>query len=66
MQWNSYNMSSQEPLIQQGSVKSQMCCVDRNFLNLESSLIKWQSTSDAVRRLTHLGYSSRKFINELT
>ncbi len=60
MQWYWDKIEVREPLIQQNCVRQQKCCVDHNFLNLESSLPKWQSTSDVVRRLAHLGFFRKR------
>ncbi|ACK74094.1 hypothetical protein PCC7424_5526 (plasmid) [Gloeothece citriformis PCC 7424] len=54
------NIKVLKPLIQLWCVEQQLGCVDHYSFNLKSSLPKWQSTSDAARRLAILGLLSKK------
>ncbi len=65
------SMRLQKPLIQQHcmvltNLYAVLASVDHNFLKLDTSFPKWQATSDAVRRLAHLGFLGADKIDELT
>ena len=60
-----------KPLIQQHcmvflNIYALFASVDHNFLKLDPSCPKWQATSDAVRRLAHLGFLGKTKFDELT
>lgn len=61
MGWRWDRIEVREPLMQEADFQQKSYCVDRDFLDLKSSLPKWQSTSDVVRRLAHLVFLSRAF-----
>lgn len=52
--WNTIRF--QKPLIWRCAASSELRRVDHDLLNLKNLLPKWQSTSDAVRRLVYLGF----------